>query len=205
MTQLGGLKNDDEKPDLSLFSAVWLFGVGSVLTFGKKKYAAHNWRKGIKISRLMAAALRHILAFNNGEDADPESGLSHLDHASCCIMFARELIETRRKEVDDRYRAEQLELPFPKNTAETQWNGRVPGDKREPEGPIYFCARGGCGVITTKTGYCFRHNPNPEPLPIRGEDLKPPRPGWDFIPDKARGEGYIARERVEPITDACEK
>ena len=133
MTQLGGLKNDDEKPDLSLFSATWLFGVGSVLTFGKKKYAAHNWRKGIKISRLMAAALRHILAFNNGEDADPESGLSHLDHASCCLMFARELIETRRKEVDDRYRMEQLELPFPKNTAETQWNGRVPGDKREPE------------------------------------------------------------------------
>jgi hypothetical protein len=81
--------------------------VGQVLTFGKKKYAAHNWRKGIQISRLMAACLRHVLAFNSGEDFDPETGLSHLYHASCCLMFASELIETKREEVDDRYRAEK--------------------------------------------------------------------------------------------------
>ncbi len=102
--ELLGRKDDSEKPDLSLFSTPWLLGVGRVLTFGKKKYAAHNWRGGIQISRLMAASLRHILAFNAGEDVDPETGLSHLDHASCCLMFARELIETKREQVDDRYK-----------------------------------------------------------------------------------------------------
>lgn len=104
MSKLQGRKDDSSKPDLSLFSTRWLLGVGQVLTFGKRKYAAHNWRRGIQISRLMAAALRHILAFNDGQDLDPETGCSHLDHASCCLMFARELIETKRKQVDDRYK-----------------------------------------------------------------------------------------------------
>lgn len=104
MSKLKGLKNDQEKPDLSLFSTAWLLGVGQVLTFGKRKYAAHNWRQGILLSRLMGACLRHVLAFNAGQDLDPETGLSHLDHASCCLMFARELIETKRKAVDDRYK-----------------------------------------------------------------------------------------------------
>jgi hypothetical protein len=101
----GGTKYDGEKPDMSLFSTTWLVGVAQVLTFGKKKYAAHNWRKGIERSRLIAAALRHITAYNAGEDLDPETGLSHLDHASCCIMFARELHETR-PDLDDRYKKE---------------------------------------------------------------------------------------------------
>jgi hypothetical protein len=107
MKKLGGLKYDGEKPDLSLLSSIWLIGVGRVLTFGKKKYAAHNWRGGIQISRLVAACLRHLLAFNAGEELDPETGLPHLDHASCCLMFARELLETKRKAVDDRYREEK--------------------------------------------------------------------------------------------------
>lgn len=98
----GAQKLDQEKADLSLFSVLWLFGVGRVLTFGKKKYAAHNWRKGLTLSRLLAAALRHIFAFLGGEDRDPETGECHLDHASCCLMFARETWELR-PEFDDRW------------------------------------------------------------------------------------------------------
>ena len=98
-----GLKFDSDKVPLSLLSSVWLLGVGRVLAFGAKKYASHNWRGGIQNSRLMDAAMRHILAYNDGEDLDPETGLSHLDHASCCLMFARELAE-RKPEFDDRYK-----------------------------------------------------------------------------------------------------
>ena len=97
-----GIKHDAEKVRLDLLSPLWLTGVGQVLTFGARKYAAHNWRKGIERSRLLGACLRHVLAYLNGEDNDPETGLSHLFHASCCLMFASELHETR-PDLDDRY------------------------------------------------------------------------------------------------------
>lgn len=96
-----GLKHDKEKIQVELLSPTWLEGVGMVLTFGAKKYAAHNWRKGIQLSRLLGACLRHVLAFLRGEDKDPESGLSHLYHASCCLMFASEIHRTK-PELDDR-------------------------------------------------------------------------------------------------------
>jgi hypothetical protein len=102
-TWTGGRKDDGGKAPLDLLSSLWLFGVAQVLGFGAKKYAAHNWRKGIKQSRLIAAALRHLLAFNDGESFDPESQLCHLLHASCCLMFAYEMFLTR-PDLDDRYR-----------------------------------------------------------------------------------------------------
>lgn len=98
-----GKKFDQDKVQLELLSSRWIFGVGRVLTFGAKKYAAHNWRKGLKRSRLLGAALRHIFTYMDGDDLDPESRLLHLYHASCCLMFASELHETM-PETDDRYR-----------------------------------------------------------------------------------------------------
>lgn len=98
-----GTKYDDEKPDHSLFSEDWLDEVAKVLTFGKKKYAADNWRSGIEQRRLIAAARRHLNSYSRGEDLDPESGLPHLAHASCCLMFALELLQTH-PELDDRYK-----------------------------------------------------------------------------------------------------
>lgn len=97
-----GIKYDQDKPDFSLLSSVSMNELAKVLTFGKEKYAAHNWRKGITLTRLNAAAMRHIFAHNNGEDLDSETGLSHLAHAMCCMMFAIELQKTR-SDVDDRY------------------------------------------------------------------------------------------------------
>jgi hypothetical protein len=47
--------------------------------------------------------MRHIMAFNDGEDKDPESGLSHLAHAACCIMFLLEFEKTHQ-ELDDRFK-----------------------------------------------------------------------------------------------------
>lgn len=101
-----GLKFDTGKEPLELLSRVWLLGVAKVLAFGAKKYAAHNWRKGMQYSRLLGAAQRHILAFQDGENVDPETGLSHLYHASCCLMFLAELSE-RQPEWDDRYKKEK--------------------------------------------------------------------------------------------------
>lgn len=97
------VKHDQGKPPLHLLSTTALTEVAKVLEFGANKYAAHNWRDGFVWSRPTAAALRHILAWNDGEDLDPESGQSHLAHAMCCLMFLLEFEKTH-PELDDRYK-----------------------------------------------------------------------------------------------------
>jgi hypothetical protein len=102
--QLGtALKFDQGKLPLHLLSTEAMNQTAAVLAFGAQKYAEHNWRKGFAWSRPLSAAMRHITAFNDGEDKDPESGLSHLAHAACCIMFLLEFEKTS-KHLDDRYK-----------------------------------------------------------------------------------------------------
>jgi hypothetical protein len=103
VTKMGqGLKHDHGKPPLSLIDRHAIEQIGLVLAFGAKKYAAHNWRGGIEYSRLIDAALRHLYAFADGEDTDPESGLSHIAHAGCCVVFLLGMIHAR-PDMDDRY------------------------------------------------------------------------------------------------------
>ena len=46
---------------------------------GAIKYGRHNWRNGEVIaSTYYEAALRHLIAYIEGEDIDPESGVHHL-------------------------------------------------------------------------------------------------------------------------------
>jgi len=108
--EIGGLKYDDEKPDMSLLSSIAVTKVAAVMTFGKQKYTAHNWRKGFKYSRLLAASLRHIFAYLGGETLDPESKQSHLAHAVCCLMMLLEFEDTK-PELDDRYVPDSLTNP----------------------------------------------------------------------------------------------
>ena len=97
------LKFDQNKLPLHLLSTEAMNQTAAVLKFGAQKYAEHNWRKGFDWSRPLSAAMRHITAFNAGEDRDPESGLSHLAHAACCIMFLLEFEKTH-PHLDDRYK-----------------------------------------------------------------------------------------------------
>jgi hypothetical protein len=103
---MAGTKYDGEKPRLSLIPSSLFTEVGKVLTYGAKKYAAHNWRAGIDDDRLISAALRHIVAYNEGEDLDEESGLPHLAHAICELSFALEQMTKKDiyNEFDNRYK-----------------------------------------------------------------------------------------------------
>lgn len=83
----GGTKHDDGKLRLELIPVSGIEGIGRAMTFGAKKYAAHNWAQGFDYSRLVGAAMRHLTAWNAGEDKDPESGLSHLDHLGACVVM----------------------------------------------------------------------------------------------------------------------
>lgn len=98
-----GRKDDQDKPRMELLDGEFLEEVARVLTFGAKKYAAHNWRGGIALGRLLGAAGRHLYSFIRGETNDAETGLSHLAHCTCCLMFAYWTLK-HRPELDDRYK-----------------------------------------------------------------------------------------------------
>lgn len=100
---LGGLKYDSDKPRLDLLDPYAIEQLAHVLTFGAAKYEAHNWRRGITTSRLIAALLRHVFAYLRGEDRDAETKLSHIAHAMCCCMFILGL--QHRTECDDRWKS----------------------------------------------------------------------------------------------------
>lgn len=103
--QLGNgefLKTDKGKPTFELLPIDLLSDVNKVLQHGAVKYGVNNWRKeeGFKYSRCYNALLRHMLAFWGGEDKDIETGLSHLDHAMCNLLFLKYHLQT--KGADDR-------------------------------------------------------------------------------------------------------
>lgn len=84
------VKNDAGKPRMSLLPPWALESVARVLTFGAEKYRAHNWRLVDERSRYADATLRHVNEYLKGRDIDPDSGLRHLAHAACSVLFLLE-------------------------------------------------------------------------------------------------------------------
>ena len=99
-----GIKYDSEKPKMNLLPPKAIVEISKVLTFGASKYDAENWRKLDDLqNRYTAGALRHIFAHMDGEELDPETNLSHLAHAMCCLLFKLEIeLEERSKEKESR-------------------------------------------------------------------------------------------------------
>lgn len=81
--------------------------MSSVLVENGGKYEPRNWEKGIAASRLYAAAMQHLTSWWTGEDLDPETGLHHLAHAACCVLFMLALARRSHKH-DDRPMSERL-------------------------------------------------------------------------------------------------
>ena len=82
-------KADTGKPTFELLPFELLAETNKVLQHGAAKYGILNWQKkeGFLYSRCFNALLRHMFAFWRGEDNDPETGLSHLSHAMCNLIF----------------------------------------------------------------------------------------------------------------------
>lgn len=83
----GGVKADAGKIRFDLLPPEPVRGVAEVLTYGARKYADRNWEKGMDWSRPFGATIRHLWAWWEGEDRDPETGYSHLWHAATNIFF----------------------------------------------------------------------------------------------------------------------
>lgn len=71
-------------PPSAMEQTAWVHGLGA------EKYGAWNWREtGVCASTYVNAIMRHLNAWRDGEDVDPESGITHLAHiaASCNILM----------------------------------------------------------------------------------------------------------------------
>ena len=82
-----------------------------VMEYGEKKYGKDNWRKGQDIPSLCDCAMRHLTAFMDGEELDPESGVSHIGHimANCMmIVYNMESDKTTWKRYKGEYLSECL-------------------------------------------------------------------------------------------------
>ncbi len=99
------VKADGGKADLALIFAYLpqeaLMEIAKVMDFGAKKYSANNWRLGFKWLRVYGSLMRHLWSWVLGEDKDPETGLSHLAHAGCNVLFLLTFVLTQTG-TDDR-------------------------------------------------------------------------------------------------------
>lgn len=81
VSETGGEKGS--KPaQLGAIDPLALLVLAEVAGFGAQKYDSFNYLKGYDWSLSFNAMQRHALAFWNGEDTDPESGLPHMAHVA---------------------------------------------------------------------------------------------------------------------------
>lgn len=91
MSEQIGRKFDGGKPMYGLLPPKALRATVDVLTFGAQKYEVDNWKYvDNSLRRYFDAAQRHLWDWKEGEQFDPESGMHHLAHAICCLMFLYE-------------------------------------------------------------------------------------------------------------------
>ena len=84
----------DAKTPMQFIPLSSLDQVAHVMKLGSEKYGFLNWRHcdGVEFNTYKGAMLRHLAAYCDGEDIDPESGQSHIAHiaASCLILLDAE-------------------------------------------------------------------------------------------------------------------
>jgi hypothetical protein len=82
----GGKKADGDKVRFELLIPEFMEAFARVMTYGAKKYGDWNYLL-LQRERVIGAVYRHINAYQRGERNDPETGESHLIHATCCMMM----------------------------------------------------------------------------------------------------------------------
>lgn len=79
------------KVPISTVPAAVIAEIGLAMLEGSCKYGRHNYRAaGVRASVYYDAAFRHIAAWWEGQDIDPDSGLHHLTKALACLVVLRD-------------------------------------------------------------------------------------------------------------------
>lgn len=90
------------KVGISCLSMPVLMECGLGMTEGSYNYGRHNYRDiGVRTSVYFDATMRHLAAWYEGEDIDPDSGLNHVTKAITSLMVLRDAM-IRGKVNDDR-------------------------------------------------------------------------------------------------------
>lgn len=104
------MRFNEGKPQLSyLFDFQYAVDAfADVCTAGAKKYSRDNWKKGRKYRDTVDSLLRHVAAFQSGQDDDPETGCKHMAHAmwNCAALLE---FGVTHPELDDRAERQQTE------------------------------------------------------------------------------------------------
>lgn len=101
------IKYDQNKPKLSQFPREAMEAVAEVMEYGARKYGSGTWSR-VEIQRYIDAGARHLYAMQdideNGKECinlskiDEESGLEHLYHLACNVVYA---VAIYRREKND--------------------------------------------------------------------------------------------------------
>lgn len=76
------------KVPLELVPPAALYEMALALQHGAIKYGAWNWREtGVRPEVYLGAALRHLTAWQGGQEIDPESKAHHLGHVMACCAI----------------------------------------------------------------------------------------------------------------------
>lgn len=90
------------KAPISTMSGVVLQEVGVAMLEGARKYGRHNYRvSGVRASVYYDAAFRHLIAWFEGQDTDPDSGINHVTKSIASLFVLRDAM-INGKMVDDR-------------------------------------------------------------------------------------------------------
>lgn len=90
------------KAPMSTVPAAVMAEVGVAMLEGGLKYGRHNYRAvGVRSSVYYDATMRHLMAWWEGEDIDPDSGLSHVTKAIAGLVVFRDAMIQGKVE-DDR-------------------------------------------------------------------------------------------------------
>lgn len=81
------MRFNEGKPKLSFIPLSLMEDCSRVFTYGAAKYERDNWKKGDYFNSIMDSTLRHLGKIQEGEYVDEESGLPHLGHVMCNIIF----------------------------------------------------------------------------------------------------------------------
>lgn len=123
---------------------------GVALLEGNAKYGRYNYREiGVRASVYYDAVMRHLIAWWEGEDIDPDSGLSHVTKAITALMVLRDCM-IRENWEDDRP---------PKSDPFYEELNRIAGeilDKHKDKNPKHVTELNKIEPYTPKQSYGYR-------------------------------------------------
>ena len=115
------VKHDAFKPQLWLIPKSALDEEAAVFEFGIAKHGLHNWRTNPQSwSKMISAAMRHLVDFNACQDFDKESGLHALAHVRArCAMLIEYM--TTHPELDDRFKKSEPVVSMATEAQLAEW------------------------------------------------------------------------------------